>query len=217
MRWIDARRKLGHLGALRDGHIRLSISLSTQLSRTEEELREILDSAGAEIYRIPKLAMKLSHDGPWIDERPFDAAGQDGYRDTLLWETLVAAANDQEPIVLVSGDNAASSPNKGPGLLTELQDELEARGSLGRQFNASNKSQSSPRSCRWCRSSKWTLSTRWLTSVAGHIVEALTEEVVAYEEGTPRIPGFPLEVDQLFVDWVGEPPRPRHHGRARAR
>ena len=116
------------------------------------------------ISRIPKLAMKLSHDGPWIDERPFDAAGQDGYRDTLLWETLVAAANDQEPIVLVSGDNAASlakqgawSPNGTP---------RRARGSWapsgGSSTHQTNR-RASPRSCRWCRSSKWTLSTRWLS------------------------------------------------------
>jgi hypothetical protein len=200
-----ARRKLDRLGALRHGDLRLSISPDEAGAAYEGELRAILDSAGAEYLPYPDVSHEVVARRAMDRRRPFDAAGRDGYRDTLLWETLLEAASHEEPIVLVSGDNAAFSPNKGPGLLKELQDELEARGlprdAVRRIKQITDFTSELPLVPDLEVDVEHALAQPIVARLLG---ESLAEEVGAYEESTPRIPGFPLEVDQLFVDWVGD-------------
>lgn len=76
-------------------------------------------------------------------QRPFDAAGKDGYRDALLWETVLALARGGQRVILVSADARAFASGKGEslklhpdlaheaGVTTDGAGTVELAGSLG--------------------------------------------------------------------------------------
>jgi hypothetical protein len=114
---------------------RLGVERPVQSTSTVAELREqqrkrideTLKSAGATSAPLPSSA----HDVVVLralDRRPpFDSEGKDGYRDSLLWETVLELAI-REPVVFVSRDvRAYFNGAKEKGLHRLLVDEARQR------------------------------------------------------------------------------------------
>jgi hypothetical protein len=66
-------------------------------------------------------------------KRPFDDAGS-GFRDSLLWETVIGAAleNPLSEVLLISNDARAFKASESSGLHADLLDDLSSRGGVGK-------------------------------------------------------------------------------------
>ncbi len=93
-------------------------------------LSEIIRVTGAIVAPYPAIPHSEVVSRALRRDRPFDPDGRDGYRDTLIWETIKQVAQQHdEQIVFVSADPKAFSPNKdATALHRNLRDELEASG-----------------------------------------------------------------------------------------
>jgi PIN domain len=83
--------------------------------REEEEarIRKIVTEAGGEIAPLPGADHEDLLERALRREQPFDQQGQNGYRDVLLWETVLAL-EPGDPVYLVSEDrNAFYAGRKG--------------------------------------------------------------------------------------------------------
>ena len=96
-------------------------------------LNDVLKLAGAEVAPYPTAThVDVVHRALRRD-RPFAPDGKDGYRDTLIWETIkTLARRSSEPIVLISADFRAFSPNQESSRLhRDLESELLDIGRAG--------------------------------------------------------------------------------------
>lgn len=73
----------------------------------EARLRRLLAGAGARVAPLPTLEQEQVVERALRREQPFDKKGRDGYRDVVLWETLLELAKEDDPIVFVSNDKLA--------------------------------------------------------------------------------------------------------------
>ena len=92
-----------------------------------------MSDAGGKILPIPDTPHARLIDKATARRRPFDAKG-DGYRDALVWDSLLELLElGPDPAVLISNDHAAFSAKKEqPQLASDLVDELREHGSSGR-------------------------------------------------------------------------------------
>lgn len=91
-----------------------------------ERLEQQLRAHGAQITALPD----ASHDDivsrALARRQPFDSGGKDGYRDVLLWETVLGFVADGHDVALVSADRRAFSAKTEDGLSRNLAAEAEA-------------------------------------------------------------------------------------------
>jgi PIN domain len=199
-----ALRRLQGLGVLTHEAASLDLASEEAAKRYADDLRAILRGANATLLPYPSVSHEDVTRRALDRRRPFDPQGKDGYRDTLVWETLVESANDDEPIVLISGDNAAFSGSKGTELRPELLDELEARGlsrtGVRRIRSISDYTDTLP------TISEKQLEFEHLASTPGPIrdflLSAIEAEAFDYSEDQTSVIGLRLDVDQLFIDSV---------------
>ena len=95
-----------------------------------EELQAILDRCNAVVVPIPEVDLAELVERAANRHRPFDSSGN-GFRDALIWETVVAQLNAKRPTAafLVTNDNAFYSSNNDVNLHSELISDAESRGS----------------------------------------------------------------------------------------
>jgi hypothetical protein len=103
------------------------------LRRYRDDLEHIVLEAGGEILPMPTVRHVHLVQKAADRQRPFDLNG-DGYRDALVWETVLELlGRSPERVMLVSQDRAAFARAKDKAeLARELVDELRDRGHAGR-------------------------------------------------------------------------------------
>lgn len=197
-----AKRRLQGLRAIDQSQAAFELSTDDATTAYEQLLTDTLTAAGAEVLGYPAVAHEDVTKRALERRRPFDPEGKDGYRDTLVWETLVEHANDQDTIVLVTGDNDAFG--KKDGLRTELQEELEARGlprgSIRRIHRIADFTDTLP------SVPQHQLEFEHVVSSPGHVREAflagVEEEALDWDEAQPASLGLDVEVDHVYMDSV---------------
>lgn len=100
----------------------------------EQALRDVLDSAQAEIAPVPDTTHEQILDRAFRGRRPFDIDGRAGYRDALIWETVLRAAAATGPVALVTANSTdfAASRKRPQDLADDLQYDLAQLRSDGR-------------------------------------------------------------------------------------
>jgi hypothetical protein len=101
--------------------------------RYRDDLYELVSEARGVVLPIPDTSHEVLIGKAVARKRPFDENGG-GYRDALIWDTvLLLLDEDENPVVLISGDRAAfSKTRKTPELASDLTAELRERGHAGR-------------------------------------------------------------------------------------
>lgn len=91
----------------------------------DAKMRRDLEEVGALVPDLPKVPHATVVARALGRQAPFDQHGRDGYRDVLLWETVLALGTDPEvsEIVLVSRDRRAFGANRAAD---ELSPDLRA-------------------------------------------------------------------------------------------
>lgn len=95
----------------------------------EAKLREELSAPGVLVADFPTTPHERFVSRALARRQPFDRAGKDGYRDALLWETVVELAGEHE-VVLVSRDARAFADGDGE-LAQVLKAEATERAGVG--------------------------------------------------------------------------------------
>jgi hypothetical protein len=92
----------------------------------DTELRARLNELGAVIIPVPSVSHQVVLTRALENRRPFDADGRDGYRDVLVWHSLLDVAElGHEAIVFVTNNTSDfCTGKKPPALLPALADEL---------------------------------------------------------------------------------------------
>lgn len=91
----------------------------------DTELRVRLNELGAVIIPVPSVSHQVVLTRALEKRRPFDAEGRDGYRDVLIWHSLLDVAElDYGGIVFVTNNTSDFCTGKPPALLPTLADEL---------------------------------------------------------------------------------------------
>jgi rRNA-processing protein FCF1 len=90
-------------------------------------VREQLEAAGGIVPPLPAVSHDTVVERALDRRQPFDTAGHNGYRDVLLWETVLELVREGHEVLLVSNDRAAfSAARKVEGVLAEvLRDEAQ--------------------------------------------------------------------------------------------
>jgi hypothetical protein len=127
----SARVTLQQAGVLGEAPA-IEVERSAQRAAEEQRLRALVEEAGGLIAPLPALSHEEVVERALLRRQPFDTQGRNGYRDVLLWETVVElAADSPDTIILIARDKAAFFyKDPAQGLAPRLVDELRER--LGR-------------------------------------------------------------------------------------
>ena len=106
------------------------LNVEAAAASEERRLRELLETAEALVPAIPEVPHESVVARALARRRPFDNEGKDGYRDTLLWETVLCLIRDEKDVLLVSNDIRAFGEGSPPVLAGSLA--LEAASESGR-------------------------------------------------------------------------------------
>jgi len=101
-------------------------AIETRREEVEQELRLVLSRENFLCPAFPEASHEQVVQRALDRRQPFDAGGKDGYRDALLWETVLelAAAHD---VILVSNDRRAYAGKDKDALSSALVDEARER------------------------------------------------------------------------------------------
>ena len=198
----QARSRLERLGVSSGQGEELDVDAT--VAAYSSELATLLSSAHANIHPYPSVSHEMVARRAMRRDRPFDPKGKDGYRDTLLWETVLELCAEHAPIVLVSADNAAFSAKGTVDLLPELVQEVTEKGcppaSVRRIRHIEDFTSTLP-TVPWAK-----LAVEHLLSaneeVRESVAEVLAEDAADFSQTETSVPGLPLEVDQLYIDAV---------------
>src|ERR1044072_1127960 len=120
-------RNLGELGSA------IQVPETEQLEKLERRveiaLRERLTGPNLMVPGFPSVGHEEVVARALRREQPFDREGRDGYRDVLLWETVLELAGGED-VALLSHDLRAFADEEGEALSRRLASEAEER--LGR-------------------------------------------------------------------------------------
>lgn len=99
----------------------------------EKNLREMLRDFEVDVVPMPQVAHSAVVARALARTRPFDSGGKDGYRDTLVWHSLVSAiSGDGTPVVFLTTDQKAfGDPEDSKSLHPDLRSELSDLGIEG--------------------------------------------------------------------------------------
>jgi hypothetical protein len=118
-------RKLNALGVR--SQTRKWPSLDKLRADKEADLREQLQAANALVPPLPRDGHLHIVERALSRAKPFDANGRDGYRDTLLWETILALAANEDVIFVSRDVRAYFEGNHESGIDKRLAAEFERR------------------------------------------------------------------------------------------
>jgi hypothetical protein len=108
----------------------LSIDLDSQQATDtyEGSLRERLEKIGAEIAPIPDVAHDKLITRALAGHRPFDPHGHKGYRDALIWHTVLEVSRRHGRVVFISNNvsDFAVSKKEPAKLAARLREDVEA-------------------------------------------------------------------------------------------
>lgn len=91
----------------------------------DTELRARLDELRAVVFPIPSVSHQTVLTRALESRRPFDTKGRDGYRDVLIWHSLLEVSElGYRGIVFVTNNTSDFCTGKPPNLLPALTDEL---------------------------------------------------------------------------------------------
>jgi hypothetical protein len=124
-------RSWGRLGATGEAD-RVRQDLLAKVPVYEAHLRESLVDVGVDILPLPSVPHSLLVERAVRRRRPCDEHGN-GYRDTLVWLSVVdlASASDEAAVVLITQDSDFMDADKG-GLHEDLLQDLDAVGARDR-------------------------------------------------------------------------------------
>jgi PIN domain len=101
------------------------------LADWRERFESVLKEHGVELVPAPEVDQAELLERLFREQRPFTGKGDDGYRDSLIWETALEEARDANSGILVSNDRRAFASSRPPfALHSTLQEEAHRR--LGR-------------------------------------------------------------------------------------
>ena len=93
---------------------------------TETKLRVEITRAGGIIPPLPSVSHDRVVERALRRDQPFDPNGQNGYRDVLLWETVLSLDADEDGVVLIAHDKRAFyDSDPATGLAKVLRHEVE--------------------------------------------------------------------------------------------
>lgn len=103
----------------------LASKVHTLVANYDTELRARLLELGAEIIPVPSVSQQVILTRALENRRPFDADGRNGYRDVLIWHSLLDIAKlSYDGIVFASNNTSDFCTGKPSVLLPVLADEL---------------------------------------------------------------------------------------------
>ncbi|MDO8208958.1 PIN domain-containing protein [Conexibacter sp. CPCC 206217] len=114
---------LARLGVDWSGHSR--IDPATEAARYGRDLRRTLKAAGVRIPRIASISHSRMVDRALARKKPFGENGA-GYRDALLWETVLNEVRQHGPLVLLTKDRSDFATDG--QLAGDLADDLSLQG-----------------------------------------------------------------------------------------
>jgi hypothetical protein len=201
-----ARRSLLGLGADQTGVPPVELDVEALTDAYAARLREALESAKADFLPYPRVSHEDVVRRALDRRRPFDSEGKDGYRDTVVWETLLNAVVATDPIMLITADNAAFSSKGSTALIPALADELEARDlprdTIRRATRISDITDLLPSVPELQLGAEHLIATN--AGARQFIVNALTEDALDYGESATSIIGLNLDIDQFYISWIDE-------------
>jgi hypothetical protein len=130
-RWRADGRRLHGLGLLSEDETISDIDVGATVLAKRKELEEMLAQAGASIPELPAIDHRKVVDRALSRSQPFDSEGKDGYRDVLLWETVMDLVERGDEVLLVTEDTKAFHESKAERELSHSL-AIEARARSGR-------------------------------------------------------------------------------------
>jgi len=130
-RWRADGRRLADLGLLPDDAWDRDIDTGAMAREKRKELEDLLVGVGASIPELPTVDHQKVVDRALSRLQPFDSEGKDGYRDVLLWETIMDLVEHGDEVLLVSNDRKAFHESKADHQLSHTLT-VEARARAGR-------------------------------------------------------------------------------------
>lgn len=98
--------------------------------RYEADLRARLDEIGARILPIPTIDHQEIVSRALAGRQPFDQEGKNGYRDTLIWHTILSLCeelDENELVIFITANTADFCNRKNPKIFSpELSDNVAA-------------------------------------------------------------------------------------------
>lgn len=87
--------------------------------------------AGGRLLGLPETSLEVLLDRSLACRAPFDAHGRAGFRDALIWETIMELATRSEPVVFITKDSDFLDPATSARLHPDLIEDLMAAGLPG--------------------------------------------------------------------------------------
>lgn len=97
-------------------------------SKEEQRIRDLLNDVGGRVLPIPEISQDRVVERALRREQPFDEHGRNGYRDVILWESVLSQEAG-DPIILIAKDKRAFFEKSKPeqGLADILAAEVKER------------------------------------------------------------------------------------------
>jgi PIN domain len=105
-----------------------SLDADAAAARHEAELRRVLERANARVLPLPDVSHARLINDSLRGEKPFDQEGRKGYRDALIWHSVLGVARCGTPLVLVTANHKdfARSADAQERLADDLAEDLAA-------------------------------------------------------------------------------------------
>lgn len=105
--------------------VKLGVDSAAEAVKYEQDLREMFHKMGAKIIPYDAIKMELIVGRALARRKPFDAKGHKGFRDALIWQTLLGVLLvAREPAILIT-DNSKDFGEPGK-LPADLQRDIDA-------------------------------------------------------------------------------------------
>lgn len=124
-----SRKKLGHLAHSSDGPTE-EFNEPQVVEEYEQHVRSLFNESQVVVAPLPQVDLSELVDRAIRRRRPFDDSGS-GFRDSLIWETVIGEllANPVDGLVLISKDATAFWRSSGsPDLHSDLRKDMATRG-----------------------------------------------------------------------------------------
>lgn len=105
-----------------------SLDADAAAGRYESELRRVLERANARVLPLPTISHSRLINDALRGKKPFDQEGRKGYRDALIWHSVLGVAGCGTPLVLVTANHKdfARSADEQEKLADDLAEDLAA-------------------------------------------------------------------------------------------
>ncbi len=100
---------------------------STVRSDEERRIETLVTAAGGAIAPLPSVSHSAVVERALGRRQPFDPQGRNGYRDVLLWETVLGLVGKDDPLFFIARDKGAFFSKGAEELAARLRGEVEER------------------------------------------------------------------------------------------